>query len=99
MDKKKVAWIKSGLRRMFGRSWQRKQALLAARVERNKYRCSGCKKIFGRKSIQVDHKKAVGRFKSWDTYIERLFVDSVDDLQILCESCHKKKTKKDIKKM
>lgn len=81
---------------MWGKSSQRLAALKKARVERGKYKCACCGKIFRRKEIEVDHVVAVGRFVSFDIYVERLFVDS-SGLQILCRACHRNKTKKDIK--
>lgn len=98
MNKKLVAWVKSGLRRMWGKSIQRRSALLKAKIEYGKYRCASCEKIHRRKDIQVDHRIPVGRFTGFDTYIERLFCN-VDGLDVLCKGCHKLKTKKDVKKM
>lgn len=96
MRKTVVEYVKKSLRRVWGRSKQRQGALLKAKVERGKYVCACCGKVFRRKDIDVDHKIAIGRFDNFDLYIERLFVDS-SGLQILCKVCHKKKTKKDIK--
>jgi 5-methylcytosine-specific restriction endonuclease McrA len=96
MRKTVVEYVKKSLRRVWGRSKQRNGALKNAKVERGKYRCACCGKIFRRKDIEVDHKVAVGRFVDFDTYIERLFCDS-KGLQVLCKGCHRTKTKKDIK--
>lgn len=98
MDKKLVAWVKGGLRRMWGKSTQRRNALLGAKVEYGKYRCNSCGKVHQRKNIQVDHRDAIGRFVGFDTYIEKLFCET-SKLDVLCVSCHKKKTKSDVKKM
>lgn len=81
-------------------------ALKMARVSRGLYECAECKehvpttvmdKDKGRriKNIAVDHTEpvidpAIG-FTTWDSFIERLFVE-VDKLQVLCLACHKKKT-------
>ncbi len=96
MRKNVVAYIKASLRRTWGRSIQRQSALKAARVERGKYRCAGCNSVFKRKYIAVDHIIAVGRFKDFNTYIDRLFC-TVDGLQVLCVNCHKIKSRKDRK--
>jgi 5-methylcytosine-specific restriction endonuclease McrA len=96
MRKTTERYVKSALRRTWGKSKQRQGALKKAKVERGKYICACCGKVCRRKDIQVDHKVAVGRFIDFDTYIERLFCDS-NGLQILCKSCHRIKTKKDIK--
>lgn len=61
----------------------------------NHYRCNKCKKEFTSTNIQVDHINPVVDVKegfiSWDKFIERLFCDS-SNLQVLCLSCHAKKT-------
>ena len=62
------------------------------------YRCAACLGEFTSKDVQVDHilpvvDPHVG-FVSWDVYIERLFCEQ-DNLQTLCTSCHKKKTKEE----
>lgn len=88
-------YVKKGLRRMWGRSKQRQRALENARVRRGWYICACCGREFRRKDIEVDHKIAMGRFKDFDTYIERLFCET-GGLQILCRQCHKVKTKKDL---
>ena len=96
MEKKLVNYIKGLLRRAWGRSFQRQSALKSAKVSYGKYKCAKCRKIFRRKNIQVDHIIPVGRFKDFDTYIEKLFVEPIK-LQVLCLGCHSIKTKKDIK--
>jgi hypothetical protein len=93
-----IAYVKAALRRTWGRSRQRQQALYNAKISYGQYRCAECENIFRRKDIDVDHIDAVGRFKDFDTYIERLFCDS-NKLAILCKTCHKLKTKSDIKKL
>ena len=59
------------------------------------YRCNGCKKEFVQSQVQVDHVvpvvKATG-FTTWDDYINSLFC-SKDNLQVLCLTCHKAKSK------
>jgi hypothetical protein len=97
MQKTVINYIKSALRRTWGRSKQRQSALYAAKVAYGQYKCAKCGEIYRRKEIEVDHITAVGRFKDFDTYIERLFCDS-NKLAVLCKSCHKEKTKKDNKK-
>lgn len=59
------------------------------------YKCAKCKGDFPSKEVQVDHKSpvvGVGGFKDWDTYIDRLYCEA-DNLQVLCLTCHKEKTK------
>ena len=55
-------------------------------------RCEACRKRVPK--VYVDHIKAVGTFD--DNFIKRLFVPS-NQLQGLCNSCHKVKTKADLK--
>lgn len=59
------------------------------------YKCAKCKKAFVAKQVQVDHidpiVDPVEGFVSWEKYIERLFC-TIDNLQVLCVTCHKKKT-------
>lgn len=64
------------------------------------YRCASCRKDFALSSVQVDHidpvvDPATG-FIDWNTFITRLFCDK-GNLQVLCKTCHTKKTKKEQK--
>jgi len=62
------------------------------------YACAKCKKDWPQKEVQVDHKEPVvdpGQgFVDWNTYITRLFC-SKDNLQVLCTTCHDKKSAKE----
>ena len=61
------------------------------------YKCAGCNGEFVAKDVQVDHiVPVVGSegFTTWDNYIERMFCD-VDNLQVLCTTCHTSKTKEE----
>lgn len=98
MKKDTIAYIKKGLRRIWGRSKQRQNALKKAKIKYGHYKCECCGEVFRRKDINVDHIVAIGRFKDWDTYIKRLFCES-NKLAVLCISCHAEKTKKDKTKM
>jgi 5-methylcytosine-specific restriction endonuclease McrA len=93
-----IVWIKAALRRVWGRSQQKSAALKAAKISYGLYECALCKKPTRRKDINVDHIVAIGRFTTFDLYIERLFCDT-SGLQVICKPCHKGKTKTDIKKM
>lgn len=59
------------------------------------YKCASCKKDYVAKDVQVDHVNPVvdptTGFVSWDVYIDRLFCER-ENLQVLCSTCHKKKT-------
>jgi hypothetical protein len=98
MRKTTIAYIKSALRRTWGRSKQRQAALNSAKIAYGTYTCAGCKKPTRRKDINVDHIIPVGKFTTFDLYIERLFCDT-SGLRVLCKSCHKVKTKDDVTKM
>ena len=58
------------------------------------YQCNECKGWYPDKQINVDHIIPAGTLTcSTDLpgFVERLFCE-VDNLQVLCESCHNKKT-------
>jgi len=59
------------------------------------YTCALCNKQFVAKDVQVDHIDPVVSpsqgFLNWDIYIERLYC-ALENLQVLCTTCHKKKT-------
>lgn len=107
---RKKSFITSLIRAGFRRWPPKYEALAKAKVGKklNKksgrqaihYRCAGCKKHFIGAEVQVDHIEPVVDpkvgFVSWDVFIERLLC-SVDNLQVLCKGCHKKKTDKERK--
>lgn len=58
------------------------------------YICAHCRIAYGRSEVQVDHIEPIGRWVSWDLFIEKLFCE-VENLQVLCKACHKLKTDSD----
>lgn len=102
-------WIRSGLRQK-SRWWKpiseaKKKAQRAYKGPNKRrkweYKCASCQKYYNGDEIQVDHIIPVGTLKSSDDlkgFVERLFCE-VDQLQVLCSSCHDKKSKIDIKKI
>lgn len=85
-----IAILRRGSYRLRARS----NALKAAKVARNCYRCAICLQIFGRKEIQVDHKSPVTPITGWvsfDDFIDRLYCEE-QDLQVLCKPHHKIKS-------
>ena len=62
------------------------------------YRCQICEKEFTQKDMQVDHIKPVvdpkKGFTTWDDFIQRLYCEA-SNLQAICTSCHKIKTKEE----
>lgn len=59
------------------------------------YRCVGCASDHPAKDVQVDHINPIvdpiQGFQSWDVFIANLFCEK-DNLQVLCKTCHTKKT-------
>ena len=94
MDSKQKSVAIAGLRRISYRWKPRSDALKAARVGRNEYECTVCKKVFGRKEVQLDHKEPVVPLTGWDgfdKFIERLLCYQ-EGFQVLCKMHHKIKT-------
>ena len=59
------------------------------------YQCNHCKKWFPEKKINVDHINPAGSLNCAEDlgpFVERLFCE-IDNLQVLCETCHDVKTK------
>ena len=59
------------------------------------YQCNHCKGWFPEKKINVDHIIPAGSLNCAEDlgpFVERLFCE-VDNLQVLCETCHDVKTK------
>lgn len=99
-------WIRAILRQGYTR-WPPKFKVLqeAKRVKppdkrgRHKweYKCAVCGRYKPATQTQVDHIVPCGSLKDWDdipSFAERLFVGE-DGLQVICSTCHKKKTKQD----
>ena len=89
------SFIKSALRsasRRWGPAYTSKKN---ARTARNTYTCSLCSKSVGNKDIKIDHihpvVDPVKGWVSWDSFIERLFVEK-EGYQALCVACHSVKT-------
>ena len=62
--------------------------------QKYEYQCNTCKKWFPEKKINVDHIVGAGSLNCADDlpgFVERLFCEQ-DNLQVLCETCHDKKT-------
>jgi len=60
------------------------------------YICSGCKKEFDAKSVQVHHIVECGTLRSFEDtgeFCRKLFCEE-KDLELLCDKCHDKKHKK-----
>lgn len=88
-----ITWT---LRKATYRTKARRDALRAARVERNTYKCAACQKLFPNKEVRLDHIEPCINpetgFTTWDDYIARMFCGP-EGLQVLCLEDHKAKTK------
>jgi 5-methylcytosine-specific restriction endonuclease McrA len=68
--------------------------------QKYEYQCNRCKKYFPEKLINVDHIIPIGKLNCANdlpSFVERLFCEE-DNLQVLCNTCHDKKTKKEMRK-
>lgn len=83
------------------------QAMKKANTSRGLYLCNGCNKKVPlttkvgpkrHKNIFVDHIEPIVNpdkgFTTWDDFIEGLFCE-LENLQVLCKSCHDIKTKEE----
>jgi hypothetical protein len=96
------AFLRSGLRAKWTR-WPPKYAVVAAakrpyvgdnKRQKFEYQCAACSNYYPQKEVSVDHIVPVGTLKSFDdlpAFVQKLFV-GVDKLQLLCDTCHNKKT-------
>lgn len=96
------SFIRSGLRQK-SRWWKpitqckltnRRNYIGPLKRQKFEYLCNGCKKWFPEKKINVDHIIPAGTLQcaaDLPGFVERLFCE-IDNLQILCETCHNKKT-------
>ena len=104
IDKKLKAKVVRYIRLLFRQSEQFKEARERALHPTAKgprggkmWQCCKCKEAFKATEIQVDHIEPIvpngikQADMTIDEYVDRLFC-SVDNLQCLCEECHKKKT-------
>lgn len=97
-----TAVLRGGMRRFPPKYETLNRAFVGTKVnEKTKrtakhYECNMCKNHFPAKDVEVDHIQPVVDpdvgFVSWDLFIERLYC-KMENLQTLCKSCHKEKTK------
>ena len=107
MDKKTIDYLIKILRKGSVAWSGRRDALRSARTKvwdgiyykngnkKHKYQwqCALCSNWFlSEEEMEVDHIVEIGPFDgSWDTYISKMYCQ-VSELQVLCVSCHAKKT-------
>lgn len=86
--------LRSALRQTF-RWWEPgKQAMAAAKVGK-RYRCAACDGLFLRKQVQIDHIVPCGSLRCLadvGPFLARLTPEDPRAYQVLCESCHQRKT-------
>ena len=97
------SFIRSQIRAGF-RRWPPKYECLAdakravtGQRHKAEYQCNLCSKWFKQKDVEVDHIEPAGSLKGWEdvsNFVRRVFV-SKDKLQVLCNTCHKAKTKQE----
>lgn len=91
--------IRSALRKVWMWSPTRADALRKQKTFAGRYQCEGCHHIKLRDEVAVDHiidcgptpGSRNGENATWDEFIRRLFC-SINGLQVLCSTCHGKKT-------
>ena len=67
--------------------------------KRFEYLCSSCKGWFPNSQVEVDHIEPAGSLKTYEDlpgFVSRLYCEA-DGLQLLCKSCHLKKTNEERK--
>lgn len=97
-----IATLRSGARRWPPKyetlqdAFVEKKINLKSKREAKHYKCNSCSNLFIGSDVQVDHIDPVVSptegFTTWDNYIERLFCKK-ENLQVLCLTCHKQKSK------
>jgi hypothetical protein len=66
------------------------------------YKCCKCKRFLDRKSVEVNHIIPVGSLKTYvdlPGFCERLFVEDVSLLEVVCKECHLEITQEQRKKI
>ena len=90
--------IRSMLRNL-SRWWKPMQLALKAssttytvgRAKRVMYMCAQCNKLHERKNVEVNHIEPAGSLKSYEdlpSFCEKLFVEDISKLEVLCKPCH-----------
>jgi hypothetical protein len=67
------------------------------KAKRVLYLCACCNKLHGRKNVEVNHMIPLGSLKTYQDlpgFCERLFVEDISKLEVLCKECHKEETAK-----
>lgn len=62
-----------------------------------KWQCNHCKKMFLKKDVEVNHIEPCGSLRDYHEikpFHDRLFVEDISKLEVLCKGCHKIFTEK-----
>lgn len=90
--------IRSALRKLWltwpTRTAKLKQGRKVVTGQRHRFeqQCEECREWFPQKDVDVDHIVPAGSVDDLNGFTDRLLVDHLSDLQILCKPCHKVKT-------
>lgn len=96
-------WVRSGLRSMtkrwppiarHARNFARRKYIGSNPQQKWEYQCAVCAQWFKGREVHVDHIIPCGTLKNYNDlpeFVARLFCE-VDNLQIICETCHNIKT-------
>ena len=90
--------IRSMLRSL-SRWWKPMQLALKAssttytvgRAKRVMFLCAQCNKLHERKNVEVNHIEPAGSLKDYNdlpSFCEKLFVEDITKLEVLCKHCH-----------
>jgi len=63
----------------------------SGKAKRVLYQCVVCNKLHGRKNVEVNHIIPVGSLKTYSDlpgFCERLFVEDIALLEVVCKDCH-----------
>jgi 5-methylcytosine-specific restriction endonuclease McrA len=96
-DQQKEGWYRREMKVAWGRcSPEKWKAVARAKLGVNQYRCESCKKTVIYKLIEVDHVhpviNPVTGYQGLAEWAKRLNCPA-SELQVLCDSCHKAKSK------
>lgn len=108
-DSMHMGKIRAGLRNI-SRWWKPFQVALRMASEkwnvggkiRTLYRCCKCERRLVRQSVEVNHIIPVGSLRSYADlpgFCERLFVEDISLLEVVCKECHAEITKEQRKKV
>lgn len=70
---------------------QASHTTFSGKVKRVVYQCAVCNKLHSRKNVEVNHIIPVGSLKTYSDlpgFCERLFVENIDLLEVVCKECH-----------